>query len=153
MDRTDLARGPAGRWAAALGTFAGASARAGGPSAAGPASPCRAGRGPDGQARTREIKLAALFTQTTRDAEGQPIRDPQSTTYLVRFVSADPFGGLVRRVALARGLAQAQRVIFLGDGAAWVWESGASAVASLRCALLSAGGWDHLWRQPFVRAA
>lgn len=32
-------------------------------------------------------------------------------------------------------------------------ESGASAVASLRCALLSAGGWDHLWRQPFVRAA
>jgi hypothetical protein len=82
----------------------------------------RAGRGPDGQARTREIKLAALFTQTTRDAEGQPIRDPQSTTYLASFVCADQFGGLVRRAALARGLAQAQRVIFLGDGAAWVWE-------------------------------
>lgn len=82
----------------------------------------RAGRGPDGQARTREIKLAALFTQTARDAEGRPIRDPQSTTYLASFVSSDQFGGLVRRAALARGLAQAQRVIFLGDGAAWVWE-------------------------------
>ena len=80
------------------------------------------GRGPDGQAHTREIKLAALFTQTTRDAEGDPIRDPQSTTYLASFVSSDLFGGLVRQAALARGLAQAGRVIFLGDGAAWVWE-------------------------------
>jgi hypothetical protein len=80
------------------------------------------GRGPDGQAHTREIKLAALFTQSTRDAQGDPIRDPQSTTYLASFVSSDPFGGLVRQAALARGLAQAQRVIFLGDGAAWVWE-------------------------------
>lgn len=82
----------------------------------------RAGRGPDGQARTREVKLAALFTQTTRDAQGEPIRDPHSTTYLASFVSAEAFGPLVRRAALARGLAQAQRVIFLGDGAAWVWE-------------------------------
>ena len=82
----------------------------------------RAGRGPDGQARTREIKLAALFTQTTRDAQGEPVRDPQSTTYLASFVSAEAFGPLVRRAALARGLAQAQRVIFLGDGAAWIWE-------------------------------
>ena len=82
----------------------------------------RRGRGPDAQAQTREIKLAAIFTQTTRDAEGHPIRDPQSTTYLASFVSSDPFGGLVRQAALARGLDLAQRVIFLGDGAAWVWE-------------------------------
>jgi hypothetical protein len=82
----------------------------------------RAGRGPNGQAHTREIKLAALFTQTTRDAQGQPLRDPQSTTYLASFVPADQFGSLVRRAALARGVASAQRVIFLGDGAAWVWE-------------------------------
>ena len=82
----------------------------------------RVGRGPEGQARTREMKLAALFTQTTCDAEGHPLRDPQSTTYLASFVSADQFGLLVRQAALARGLALAQRVIFLGDGAAWVWE-------------------------------
>ncbi len=36
--------------------------------------------------------------------------------------SSRSFGSLVRRAALARGLASAQRVIFLGDGAAWVWE-------------------------------
>jgi hypothetical protein len=236
----------------------------------------RVGRGPEGQARTREIKLAALFTQTTCDAEGQPLRDPQSTTYLASFVPADQFGPWVRQAALARGLALAQRVIFLGDGAAWVWElartcfplavlildyyhasehvgdlaravyadagtaqnwalrwrsllydseldvllaearaasaptpsedvqreldylernrarmdyrryraagwfigsgvveagckrvigqrlkqsgmfwreQGATAIASLRCALLSAGGWDYLWRQPLRRAA
>jgi len=82
----------------------------------------RRGRGPDGQARTREIKLAAFFTQTTRDAEGHPIRDPQSTTYLASFVSSDQFGRRVRRAALARGFNQAGQGIFLGDGAAWVWE-------------------------------
>jgi hypothetical protein len=82
----------------------------------------RAGKGPDGKAKTREIKLAALFTQTTVDEENHPIRDPQSTTYLGSFVSSDEFGGLVRQAALERGLAQAGQAIYLGDGAAWVWE-------------------------------
>jgi hypothetical protein len=63
-----------------------------------------------------------LFTQTTCDVEGQPVRDPQSTTYLASSVPAESFGGLVRRAALARGLAHAQQAIFLGDEAAWVWE-------------------------------
>jgi hypothetical protein len=82
----------------------------------------RAGRGPEGKAKTREVKLAALFTQTTTDEEGRPIRDPQSTTYLASFVGSDDFGVLVRQAAWARGLARAQTVIYLGDGAAWVWE-------------------------------
>lgn len=82
----------------------------------------RAGKGPDGKAKTREVKLAALFTQTTVDEENHPVRDPQSTTYLGSFASSDAFGGLVRQAALERGLAQAQQVIYLGDGAAWVWE-------------------------------
>ncbi len=30
----------------------------------------RVGRGPDGQAKTREVKLAAFFTQTRSDQEG-----------------------------------------------------------------------------------
>ena len=82
----------------------------------------RAGRGPDGKAKTREVKLAALFTQSTLDAQGQPVRDPRSTTYLGNFARCDDFGLLVRQAALERGLAQAQQVIFLGDGAPWVWE-------------------------------
>ena len=82
----------------------------------------RSGRQPDGQAKTREVKLAAFFTQTTTDAEGHPLRDPQSTTYLASFVSSDQFGALALQAARQRGMALAQQVIYLGDGAAWVWE-------------------------------
>ena len=82
----------------------------------------REGRQPDGKAKTREIKLAAMFSQTTTDAEGCPIRDPQSTTYLTSFESSDIFGARVRQAALQRGMTEAGRVIYLGDGAAWVWE-------------------------------
>ena len=82
----------------------------------------RQGRGLDGKAKTREVKLAAMFTQTTTDAQGCPIRDPQSTTYLASFQSSDPFGLQVRQAALQRGMAEASTVIYLGDGAAWVWE-------------------------------
>ena len=32
----------------------------------------RAGKAPDGRARTREVKLAALFTQTRIDDAGRP---------------------------------------------------------------------------------
>lgn len=82
----------------------------------------RTGKGPDGQAKTREVKLAAFFTQTTTDAKGHPLRDPQSTTYLGSFVGSDQFGPQTLLAARQRGLAQASQVIYLGDGAAWVWE-------------------------------
>lgn len=82
----------------------------------------REGRGLDGEAKTREVKLAAMFTQTLTDAEGCPVRDPQSTTYLASFESSDAFGVQVRQAALQRGMAEANTVICLGDGAAWVWE-------------------------------
>ena len=36
----------------------------------------RAGKGPDGRARTREAKLAAVFTQTKTTDDGHPIRGP-----------------------------------------------------------------------------
>jgi hypothetical protein len=81
-----------------------------------------AGRGPDGKAKTREVKLAAIFTQTTLDEQGRPVRDVQSTTYLGKFVSSEQFGPQVLQAARQRGMARAQRVIYLGDGAAWVWE-------------------------------
>ncbi len=32
-------------------------------------------------------------------------------------------------------------------------ESGATAVLSLRRALLGVGGWDYLWNQPLLKAA
>ena len=38
------------------------------------------------------------------------------------------------------------------SGMFWT-ETGATAVVSLRCALLSAGGWDYLWSKPLLNAA
>ena len=48
----------------------------------------RAGKQPDGSARTREVKLAAVFTHA-RPAPGQrPFRDVDSTSYLADIVEA-----------------------------------------------------------------
>jgi hypothetical protein len=43
-------------------------------------------------AHTREVKLGCIFTQTTWDKEGYPIRDPDSTTYTGAIESAEEFG-------------------------------------------------------------
>lgn len=82
----------------------------------------RVGKQEDGSAKTREVKLGAVFTQTRTDEEGQPVRDYQSTTYVGSFEQAQDFGGRLRREARRRGLGRAQKVVFLGDGAAWIWE-------------------------------
>jgi GNAT superfamily N-acetyltransferase len=82
----------------------------------------RKGKQPDGTAKTREVKLGAIFTQTRGDEEGRPERDFASTTYVGSFESAEPFGLRVRAEARRRGIGQAQKVVFIGDGAAWIWE-------------------------------
>ena len=82
----------------------------------------RKGKQPDGSAKTREVKLGCIFTQTLTDKEGRPLRDHQSTTYVGSFEPAQPFGLKVRQEAQRRGVAAALIVLFLGDGAAWVWE-------------------------------
>ena len=64
--------------------------------------PFGVGKGPEGKAKTREVKLAALFTQTVLDEEGYPVRDPASTTYLGTFESSDQFGPRVRQAADGR---------------------------------------------------
>lgn len=76
----------------------------------------------EGDARTREVKLGCVFTQSVTDETGHPLRDPDSTTYVASFEPAADFGGLLRREAFARGMAAAAQTVFLGDGAAWVWE-------------------------------
>ena len=82
----------------------------------------RPGReGADGKARTREVKLACLFTQTTVDDDGFPVRDPGSSTYLATFDPADRFGQLVDAEARRRGSQHIRQLVVLGDGAAWIW--------------------------------
>jgi len=83
----------------------------------------RKGKQPDGSARTREAKLGCVFTQTTTDEDGYPLRDPDSTSYVGTMGDCRESGEQLRAEAIRRGLAFAQIVIFLGDGAAWIWEN------------------------------
>jgi hypothetical protein len=81
----------------------------------------RPGKGPDGQAHTREVKLACLFTQATVDDDGHPVRDPRSSSYLATFDPAQRFGQLVDAEARRRGAGHIRQLVVLGDGAVWIW--------------------------------
>ena len=81
----------------------------------------RPGKGPDGRAHTREVKLACLFTQTAPGTDGHPVRDPGSSSYLATFAPAARFGQLVDAEARRRGSDHIRQLVVLGDGAAWIW--------------------------------
>jgi hypothetical protein len=81
----------------------------------------RAGKGEDGRARTREVKMAAVFTQATVDADGYPVRDPDSSSYLATLASAPGFGILMAAEARRRGAGHIRQLTILGDGAPWIW--------------------------------
>jgi hypothetical protein len=72
-------------------------------------------------AHTREAKLGCVFTQTTWDKEGYPMRDPQSTTYTGAIETAEEFGKRIYVEAWKRGWSRAEKKVVMGDGAAWIW--------------------------------
>ena len=73
------------------------------------------------QARTREVKLGCVFTQSTRDEQGRPIRDEDSTSYTAAIEEAAAFGRRIYSEAWRRGWSRARQKVILGDGAAWIW--------------------------------
>jgi hypothetical protein len=73
------------------------------------------------QAHSREVKLGAVFTQTTVDEEGRPVRDEASTTYTGAIETAEQFGRRLYTEAWERGWSRADKKVILGDGAAWIW--------------------------------
>ena len=77
----------------------------------------RAGRQPDGSAKTRMASLGCVFTQHKRDAKSSPVRDPDSTTYVSSLAPIDTFGPMLRQEAIRRGMAVATQVVLLIDGA------------------------------------
>ena len=81
----------------------------------------RPGKGEDGRARTREVKMAAAFTQTTVDEHGYPVRDPGSSSYLATLAAAPQFGILMAAEARRRGAGHIRQLTILGDGAPWIW--------------------------------
>ena len=78
----------------------------------------RAGKQPDGSAKTRSAYLGCVFTQHQRDEKGHPVRDYESTTYVSSMGPLEDFGPLVRQEAIRRGIGQAEKVVLLIDGAA-----------------------------------
>ena len=81
----------------------------------------RPGKGPEGAARTREVKLAALFTQTRLDEHGRAVRDPHSTSYLATLAPVGQFSPLLAAEARRRGTEHIRQSVVLGDGAVWIW--------------------------------
>jgi hypothetical protein len=81
----------------------------------------REGKGEDGRARTREVKLAVFFTQDDVDEKGYPVRDPGSCSYIATFEPAAVFGDLVKAEGIRRGADHVRQLTILGDGAAWIW--------------------------------
>jgi hypothetical protein len=92
----------------------------------------RAGKQPDGSAKTREAKVVTVWTAEARDEAGKPVRDPGSITYSAAIESAAVVDTSLKRSDLAeralreatrRGFTEAPRCVVLGDGSSWIWNT------------------------------
>lgn len=81
----------------------------------------RAGKMEGQPARTREVKLGCVFTQTATDKDGRPMRDPDSTTYVAAIETAEQFGLRLYTEAWRRNWNRAKKKVVIGDGAVWIW--------------------------------
>ena len=91
----------------------------------------RAGKQPDGSARTREVKLVTVWSaESTHPKTGRPRRDKGSASHTAAIESAamadtdadlSAFARRVWREAERRGFPQAPRRVVMGDGARWIW--------------------------------
>lgn len=81
----------------------------------------RSGKTEGQPSHTREVKLGCVFTQTTWDDKGYPIRDPDSTTYTGAIENAGEFGKRIYVEAWKRGWSRAETKVVMGDGADWIW--------------------------------
>ncbi len=86
----------------------------------------RDGKGEDGRARTREVKLGVFFTQDKLDQDGYPVRDKDSCSYIATFEPASAFAGLVKAEGIRRGADHVRQFTIIGDGAAWIWNIASS---------------------------
>jgi len=78
-------------------------------------------KGDDGKAKTREVKVGCVFTQHPVEGE-EPFRYTGLTSYIATLRRCHSFGPLLRKEACRRGMGRAKEIIFIADGAAWIWE-------------------------------
>jgi Transposase len=90
----------------------------------------RAGKQPDGSAKTREVKVCAVWSAEARDSEGLPMRDEGSVSYSAAIESAatpdtaenrSAFAERVLREVERRRFFEAPRMVVVADGAPWIW--------------------------------
>lgn len=75
------------------------------------------GKGVDGKAGTRELKVGIVGTYRRINNKGQPVRDPLCESHIVSMKTAVDFGTLLRKLAFSRGFGSNFRVQIVGDGA------------------------------------
>ena len=87
---------------------------------------------PAPQAKTREVKLATVWSAGRFDDRGVALTDPGSVSYNAAIESAhtgpkalaiSAFGKRVEREANRRQFYQAKRQVAIGDGALWIWNT------------------------------
>jgi hypothetical protein len=93
----------------------------------------RDGKGEDGRARTREVKLAVFFNQHALDTDGYPVRDRASSSYIATFEPASVFADLVKAEGIRRGAGHVRQLTIIGDGAAWIWNLAAATFPGATC--------------------
>ena len=93
----------------------------------------RPGKGEDGRARTREVKMAVFFTQDKLDEDGYPVRDRASSSYIATFEPAAAFQRLVKAEGIRRGADHVRQLTVIGDGAAWIWNLAAATFPEATC--------------------
>ncbi len=104
----------------------------------------RDGKGEDGRARTREVKMAVFFTQDKLDGDGYPVRDRASSSYIATFEPAAAFQRLVRAEGIRRGADHVRQLTVIGDGAAWIWNLAAAAFPEATCIVDLYHAREHL---------
>ncbi len=88
------------------------------------------GKQPDGTSKTREMKVATVWSCDRCDEQGHARIDVSSVTHTAAIESAGtkdlamhlaPFAQRMEREALRRGFYDANRQVVIGDGAKWIW--------------------------------
>ena len=85
------------------------------------------GKQPDGSAKTFEAKIGAVFV-VEYTADGKPLLTESGEIYRDKKISyvgtvrkSEDFGPMLYQHAVENGLEDMDAVVFLGDGAKWVW--------------------------------
>ncbi|HEY1320906.1 MAG TPA: ISKra4 family transposase, partial [Streptosporangiaceae bacterium] len=104
----------------------------------------RDGKGEDGRARTREVKMAVFFTQDEVNDEGYPVRDRASSSYIATFQPAAAFKDQVKAEGIRRGAGHVRQMTVIGDGAAWIWNLAAATFPEATCIVDLYHAREHL---------